>query len=262
LIKAPQGFIVAEECRKAAWQNGYRRSLGERDGWAAFASTTAKGLIHLASAEAQGTWYLGLDHPGVIAELGLAPTDMPGPGVARFAFSTLGALYAALHRVYALGVSLPNGPLETFVAKTRDLPASTEAERLVVQRIGQDIFRDSLLAYWQGRCPLTGIGDPALLRASHIKPWRACENDTERLDVHNGLLLSALWDAAFDGGLLTFEDDGTPRFAESLGAEARALLVCKGSLPLTRRHRAYLAWHREHEFVSARAGVQAPMKAP
>jgi hypothetical protein len=27
--------------------------------------------------------------------------------------------------------------------------------------------------------------------------------------VHNGLLLSALWDAAFDTGLVSFADDGT-----------------------------------------------------
>jgi len=46
--------------------------------------------------------------------------------------------------------------------------------------------------YWQGRCPLTGISDPALLRASHIVPWAECETDAQRLDVHNGLLLAAL----------------------------------------------------------------------
>ncbi|WP_246176464.1 HNH endonuclease [Rhodovulum strictum] len=35
------------------------------------------------------------------------------------------------------------------------------------------------------------------LTASHIIPWKDCTTDAERLDVHNGLLLSALWDAAF-----------------------------------------------------------------
>ena len=49
--------------------------------------------------------------------------------------------------------------------------------------------------------PLTGITDEALLRASHIVAWADCETDALRLDVHNGLLLSALWDAAFDAGL-------------------------------------------------------------
>jgi predicted restriction endonuclease len=95
-----------------------------------------------------------------------------------------------------------------FKIAVADLPRTTEAERLVVQRIGQDIFRARLMVYWQGRCPLTGISDPALLRASHIIPWAECESDAQRLDVHNGLLLSALWDAAFDAGLVGFDDDG------------------------------------------------------
>jgi predicted restriction endonuclease len=63
--------------------------------------------------------------------------------------------------------------------------------------------------YWGGRCAMTGIADPALPRASHIVPWFEC-SDEQRLDVHNGLLLSALWDAAFDKGLVSFADDGTP----------------------------------------------------
>jgi HNH endonuclease len=42
--------------------------------------------------------------------------------------------------------------------------------------------------YWGARCPITGITDPALLRASHIVPWAEC-GDAQRLDVHNGLLV-------------------------------------------------------------------------
>ncbi len=255
MIETPQGFIVAEECRKAAWQNGYRRALGQQDGWARFGSTTARGDIHLAAGGADGPWYLALDHVGVIAELGLPPAEMPGPGHARFAFRTLGELYGALTRVYALAVSLPDAPLQTFLDKTRTLPRTTEAERLVVQRIGQDILREALMAYWGGRCPLTGIPEPALLRASHIKPWACCETDAERLAVHNGLLLSALWDAAFDRGLVTFEDDGTPRFASGLSAEAKAALHWNAPLRLTAQHRAQLAWHRTHVFEAARHGA-------
>lgn len=64
-----------------------------------------------------------------------------------------------------------------------ETPKSTEVERLVVQRVGQRIFRDSLISYWQGRCAATGLDVTPLLRASHIKPWAECENDSERLDV-------------------------------------------------------------------------------
>jgi hypothetical protein len=40
--------------------------------------------------------------------------------------------------------------------------------------------------YRDGRCPLTSITEPKLLRASHIVPWSEC-CDEQRLDVHNGL---------------------------------------------------------------------------
>jgi hypothetical protein len=53
-------------------------------------------------------------------------------------------------------------------------------------------------------------------RRQHIVPWSDC-NDEQRLDVHNGLLLSALWDAAFDQGLVSFGDDGKPCVSPSLG---------------------------------------------
>src|SRR5690242_11794048 len=125
---------------------------------------------------------------------------------------------------YARAASLPDAPLREFQAKTNDLPGSTQPERLLLQRIGQDIFRDRLMDYWQRRCPLTGISDPALLRASHIIPWAECESDAERLNVHNGLLLSALWDAAFDRALVTFDDEGKPEFSSGLSEQARAEL--------------------------------------
>ena len=146
------------------------------------------------------------------------------------------ALHAALDRVYKLGVSLPDAPLARFRAQTAALPQTTEAERLVVQRIGQDIFRAALMDYWGGRCPLTGITDPALLRASHIVPWAECD-DAQRLDVHNGLLLSALWDAAFDSGLVSFADDGTALASPELSAR-----------------RADRAWHRDRTATDQSAG--------
>jgi hypothetical protein len=155
IVEAPQSFVVREECQKAASQNGFRRILGEEAGWAAFSSTIAHGTIHLAASAPQGPWLLALDHTGVIQELNLPAAAVSGPGCARFTFNTLGALYAVLHRVYGLGVSLPDAPLREFERRTTGLPRTTEAERLVVQRIGQDIFRNRLIDYWQGRCPLT-----------------------------------------------------------------------------------------------------------
>jgi len=243
-FEVPQSFIVREECEKAASQNGFRRVLGEEAGWRAFASTTAHGMIHLAASGPQGPWFLALDHSGVIQELGLPAVSVSGPGRARFAFDTLGALYATLHRTYELGASLPDAPLQEFERRVAGLPRTTEAEQLVVQRIGQDIFRDRLMDYWQGRCPLTGISDPALLRASHIIPWADCESDAERLDVHNGFLLSALWDAAFDRALVTFDEEGIPEFSASLSERARAELHWHSTILLTDEHQRHLTIHR------------------
>ena len=245
MIEAPQSFVVREECEKAASQNGFRRVLGEEAGWRAFASTTAHGVIYLAAEGANGPWFLAVDHAGVVAELEQPSADVQGPGKARYAFATLRELYATLDRVYTLGISLPDAPLREFETRVANLPRTTEAERLVVQRIGQDIFRARLMDYWQGRCPLTGITDAALLRASHIIPWAECETDAERLDVHNGLLLSALWDAAFDRALVTFDDQGRPEFSPSLSEQARIELRWSSRIPLVDEHRRRLARHRE-----------------
>lgn len=255
-IETPPGFIIRTEAQKAAADNGYRLPAPPdppEPGWLRYASTTARGTLRLAAAAPSGPWFLALDHPGVIAELGLAPDPMPGPGLARFPLPTLTELYPVLSKVYRLACTLPDAPLATFETQTATLPKTTEAERLVVQRIGQNIFRAALLTYWHGRCPLTGITDAALLRASHIKPWSACETDAERLDVHNGLLLSALWDAAFDQGLVTFTDYGVPISSDALTAEARTELSVAGKVlgGLTDEHRGQLSWHRTHLFQKA-----------
>lgn len=243
-LESPQSFVVAQECQKVAWQNGYRRALGQSDGWARYESTTAKGSVWLSAAGHEGPWFLALNHGGTIEDLKLVSADVQGPGLARYAFPNLTALYAAMSRVYQLGVALPDGPLQEYRAAVADMPKTTDAERLVIQRVGQDIFRDRLMTYWQGRCPLTGISDPALLRASHIIAWKDCASDAERLDVHNGLLLSALWDAAFDRGLVTFNDEGLPQFSPQLSEAARVELRWHSNIPLTDKHRSCLSRHR------------------
>jgi hypothetical protein len=219
-LENPPGFVVRTEAQKAAWDNGFRLEQDVEHGWLRYTSTTAPGSVWIAGASQRGPWLLSIDHAGVSAELStLRSAHVGGPGIASFMFETLTQLHAALDRVYRLAVSLPDVPLSRFRAKTADLPRATEAERLVIQRIGQDIFRDALTDYWGGRCPMTSITDPALLRASHIVPWSEC-SDEQRLDVHNGLLLSALWDAAFDKGLVSFADDGMPLASPQLSEVA------------------------------------------
>jgi hypothetical protein len=244
----PPGFVVRTEAQKAASNNGFRIERGIEAGWLHFASTTVQGDIWIAGVSQDGPWLLSIDRIEVGAELGLPPiSSSSGPGVITFAFDALGPLYDALDRTYRLGLSLPDAPLHRFYAATQSLPRGTEAERLVVQRVGQNVFRDALIAYWDGRCPLTGISDPSLLRASHIVPWAECTTDEHRLDVHNGLLLSALWDAAFDAGLVSFADDGTVLASQGLSGDAASALGLSRAAKLTgltATHRTNLEWHR------------------
>ena len=63
----------------------------------------------------------------------------------------------------------------------------------------------------------------------------------------NGLLLSSLWDAAFDAGLISFADDGSVLRSTALTAEAAAALNFDSSAPLaplTALHHNNLARHR------------------
>lgn len=241
-IEAPPGFVIRTEAQKAAFDNGFRIERGIVGGWLRYASTTARGEIALAAISAQGPWLFDVTHPGVAAELAEG-SAVDGP----FTFPTLCGLYAAIARAYRLGVSLPDLPLDCFRKQTAALPKTTEAERLVVLRVGQNIFRSALLEYWEHRCPMTGITDPSLLRASHIVPWASCDDDAQRLDVHNGLLLSALWDAAFDAGRVSFADDGKILAHPALGDGDREVLLRGASgqlVGLKPAHIANLARHR------------------
>ena len=177
-----------------------------------------------------------------------------GPGGATILLNDDEALTGAVDRAWKLAMSLPPTPLMAFEAAVAGLPRTTEVERLVVQRIGQDVFRAALMLYWSGRCPLTGITDPALLRASHIIAWADCATDAERLDANNGLLLSSLWDAAFDGGLITFDDDGRAVASPLLTSEAAAALglaTARQIASLSAEHRERLAVHRDTRFKRA-----------
>jgi hypothetical protein len=247
LFENPPGFVVRMEAQKAAGDNGYRLEHGIENGWLHYGSTTAPGSIWIAGASGHGPWFLSVDHSGVVAEIGPSSASaVPGPGLGTFALDGLSDLHATLDRVYKLAISLPAAPLDRFKAETANMPRTTEAERMVIQRIGQDVFREALIDYWGGRCPITGITERPLLRASHIVPWADC-TDAQRLDVHNGLLLSALWDAAFDRGLITFADDGAVLASPELGEIARQALSIAAAprlAGLRDEHRANLARHR------------------
>ncbi|MCH4156668.1 MAG: HNH endonuclease [Muribaculaceae bacterium] len=80
-----------------------------------------------------------------------------------------------------------------------DLKGETKM-RAVKTRVNQNVFRQIVLANYGNKCAITGIDVPDLLLASHIIPWAM--NTEERLNPENGICLSALYDKAFDKGLI------------------------------------------------------------
>ncbi|MCK6502712.1 HNH endonuclease [Myxococcota bacterium] len=246
--------IARTRLEKAAHDNGFDRPLGLDGPWLVYDSSHARGRLWLTEW-AGFSPIAAFSHPGVVGALtdhGVAVSHpAPPDAVGARSVSDYDQLHALLRRAMLLARTLPDALWETFAAKTAHLPQTTEAERLVVQRVGQDLFRGGLLDLWGGRCAISGLAVPALLRASHAKAWKDCATDRERLDAHNGLLLAAHLDAAYDVGLITVEDDGTVVVSDALDADARAIL----GLDPPRRvrglvvgHRPYLAWHRERVF--------------
>lgn len=239
---------------KAATDNGFDLERGREGDWLIFDSSHASLRIWL-TALGESLFLLALSRVDVfdaLAPLGVPFTNpLPKSAVAARSASDVPSLHRLVRRAFQLGRALPDEPLKVFLDKTAQMPRSTEAERLVVQRVGQEVFRDRLLDYWEGRCAVTGLAVPELLRASHIKPWADCETDAERLDVFNGILLAPQLDAAFDRGFITVGDDGNVLVAGALGQDARVVLGVEHPLRirgLADGHRRYLPWHRERVF--------------
>ena len=245
--------VTMTRLEKAANDNGFDLELAPTADWLCFGSTqtslhiwlTATGPSQFAAAMSRNDVLDGL------GGLGAAFTNpLPSGAASALNVRDVDALHHLLRRAFQLSRTLPDALLLAFQNKIAHLPRTTEAERLVVQRVGQDIFRRGLLEYWDGRCAITGLAVPELLRASHIKPWAACDTDAERLDVFNGLLLAPHLDAAFDAGFITIAEDGTVLVSSKLSVESRSVLGL--NLPLRIRglnhaHERYLRWHRVAE---------------
>lgn len=125
----------------------------------------------------------------------------------------------------------------------------TQKRQLVLARRGQGIFKANVRLNENG-CRVTGVQEPRLLIASHIKPWAKC-SDREKLDGCNGLLLSPHIDRMFDRGFITFANDGTLiRSIEINGAVFDAWGIAENTNvgPFAPEQAVYLAYHRANVF--------------
>ena len=122
----------------------------------------------------------------------------------------------------------------------------TVREQLIAARLGQGTFRKNCLMLYPA-CPVTGMTFVPLLRASHIKPWAACENGSERLDPFNGIILAAHIDILFDQGWISFENDGCLLISQELDISVKEQCLLPDKIKaFSVEAYCYLEWHREN----------------
>ena len=97
---------------------------------------------------------------------------------------------------------------ESIVKKLiNDPDNSGEVYRKVKSRgIQQIVFREALLKAYSQSCAFTGISLYNSLEAAHILPW-SVSDESEKMDVRNGILLNSLHHKLFDKGDLTVSLD-------------------------------------------------------
>lgn len=129
----------------------------------------------------------------------------------------------------------------------------TEKSELRQARKGQGVYRARVLKV-EPACRITGVSNASFLIASHIKPWKKCD-DFERLHRFNGLMLSPHIDRLFDRGWISFEDDGALIVHEDVKR-----LMSQWRLPIEKNvgefhpdQKQYLHYHRSEVFASPRS---------
>lgn len=134
----------------------------------------------------------------------------------------------------------------------RGISGNLQQEQVIMARRGQGIFRHNVRTI-ERACRLTNVSDSRHLIASHIKPWRS-SSDSEKLDGNNGLMLSPHADHLFDGGLISFNEDGRLLISDELEND----VIQKWSLSnignvgkFNSTQAEYLSYHRENIFISA-----------
>lgn len=133
----------------------------------------------------------------------------------KFFFKRAGA-YIPVEAEQMHQLSLVGEPSEIYGLK---LPNVTERQGLVTSRVGQGVYRQMILHRWEYKCAVTGFDKLDILIASHIVPWSESSND-DRMNRHNGILLSPTYDALFDRHLITFENSGKIILSDRIESQA------------------------------------------
>ena len=188
-------------------------------------------------------------------------TGRTGLSGASAADAALWAEFTANAEAIAAEAEATHARLDPAGAQADDADLSppageTDVLRTVRARRVQSFFRAAVVSSYEGRCAISGLAAPELLVASHIIPWS--ESVERRADPTNGVCLNALFDRAFDRGLITL-DEGlrvvvSRRLKEAAGRAGLecSLLEAEGRrIELPTRFppaKEAVEWHRERVF--------------
>ena len=143
-----------------------------------------------------------------------------------------------------------------------------EKKREVRDPFSHSIYRtnlkeESAAVYGKPACMVEEIPYPTLT-ASHIKPWKICDNefktkklrmeDHEGYDPDNGLYIQSTLDDMFDKGWITFADDGEIILSEYLDEETKKKWKGARINPvfLNPERKKFLEWNRDNRFKDNR----------
>lgn len=154
----------------------------------------------------------------------------------------------ALEPAFFSGENALDGVIESQIVQNTTIN-ETEKEAVVQARRGQGRFRENL-SIFEKRCRITGVEDHRILVASHIKPWRSCASNFERLDGNNGLLLTPTMDKLFDRRYLTFESNGDVLLSKKLTEDTYERIGLNPGKkmnvgPFKEEQEKYLTYHRD-----------------
>ncbi|WP_226639868.1 HNH endonuclease [Priestia flexa] len=201
-----------------------------------------------------------LEHPLIIKRTLLEELSInysPSPNLTELQNLTLKLRWKRLDNVQINLLIEKMKPLynESFLELQKELQSpivldKTENEVLTKARIGQSIFKRTLLAM-EKKCRLCGVSDERFLVASHIKPWSQ-SNKQERLDVNNGLLLCPNHDALFDKGYISFDVNGMITISNCLDEGTRVFLNVNENMniKINEEQQGYMKWHCKNMFVN------------
>lgn len=205
----------------------------------------------------QGVYLTSLPEPLVTAIVGLL--DAKARNIVRAArVEGLGADDAGWSTAIGL-VEWEQHQIEE-ISKDETIPDTTRTSVILARR-GQGEFKKNVMKIERKGCRVTRVDRIEHLRASHCKPWRDSSN-SERLDGHNGLLLTPSIDHLFDRGFISFENNGDLLVSPvaHLQSLQRMGIETSGKVNVgafSEGQRTYLEYHRESVFLESRTAKRA-----